>query len=211
MERSAHEELKMNVAAARAEIDFTAARKAMIDSQLRVSGVNEEPVLAAMASVPREDHVPEAARAFAYIDRAVALGDGHFLAAPLFYGRLLGEAQVARDDRVLVVDAGSGYLPALARTLADTVESADPAEASAKNRKRGDFSLLLIDGAVEQVPASLAARLADGARVVTGMVSRGVTRLAYGRKVGGEVALLPLAEMGIPILAEFDIPKGWSF
>ena len=141
----------------------------------------------------------------------MALGDGHFLAAPLFYGRLLGEAQAARDDRALVVAAGSGYLTALARTLADTVESADPAEASAKNRKRGDFSLLLIDGAVEQVPASLAARLADGARVVTGMVSRGVTRLAYGRKVGGEVALLPLAEMGIPILAEFDIPKGWSF
>lgn len=201
----------MNMAAARAESDFTTARKAMIDSQLRVSGVNDEPVLAALSDVPRENHVPESLHAFAYIDRAVALGDGHSLAAPLFYGRLLSEAQVARGDRVLVVDAGSGYLTALVRTLADTVETIDPAEAAAKSRKGGEFSLLLIDGAVEQVPASLAARLADGARVVTGMVSRGVTRLALGRKAGGEVALLPLAEMGIPVLSEFDAPKGWSF
>lgn len=201
----------MNVAAARAETDFTAARRAMIDCQLRVSGVNDEPVLAAMARVPREDHVPESARAFAYIDRAVPLANGRFIAAPLFYGRLLGEARPAPQDKVLVVDAGSGYLTALARALAGAVEAVDPAEAVAKSRKRGDFSLLLIDGAIEHLPAPLAARLADGARVATGLVSRGLTRLAVGRKAGGEVALLPLAEMGIPQLPVFAAAKGWSF
>jgi protein-L-isoaspartate(D-aspartate) O-methyltransferase len=211
MERSAHEELKMNVAAARAETDFTAARKAMIESQLRVSGVNEPSVLAAVAEVTRESHVPPAATAFAYIDRAVALDSGRFLAAPLFYGRLLSEAQIARDDKVLVVDAGSGYLSALANALADNVETIGVDEAVAQNRKKGGFTVLLVDGAIEQLPASLAARLEDGARIVTGLVTRGVTRLAFGRKVGGEVALLPLAEMGIPILGDFAIPKGWSF
>lgn len=201
----------MNVAAARAETDFPTARRAMIDCQLRVSGVSEEPVLAAMASVPRENYVPESARAYAYIDRAVPLANGRSIAAPLFYGRLLGEARISGQDKILVVDAGSGYLAALATALASSVEVVDPVEAVAKSRKRGDFTLLLIDGAVEELPAPLVARLGDGARVVTGLVSRGLTRLAVGRKAGGEIALLPLAEMGIPQLPEFAAAKGWSF
>lgn len=190
---------------------FAAARRSMIDSQLRVSGVNEDFVLAAMARVAREEFVPEGAKATAYIDRAVALGGGRFIAAPLFYGRLLGEAAPTAQDKVLIVDGGSGYLPALVGPLAGKVEVIDPAEAVAKTRKRGDFTLLLIDGAVEQVPASLSVRLADDARVVTGLVSRGVTRLARGRKAAGEIALLPLAEMGIPVLPEFAVEKGWTF
>ena len=47
--------------------------------------------------------------------------------------------------------------------------------------------------------------------MATGTVERGVTRLAVGRKVGGDVALLPIAEMGIPVLPAFARPKGWSF
>lgn len=191
--------------------NHAAARRAMIDSQLRVSGVNQDFVLAAMARVPRENHVAEDARALAYIDRAVPLPSGAFLAAPLFYGRLLGEAAPSAADKVLVVDAGSGYLAALAKQLAPQVEVTDPASAAVKSRKRGDFTLLLIDGAIEELPASLAARLTDGGRVATGLVTRGVTRLASGRKVAGEVALMPLAEMGIPILPDFAIALGWSF
>lgn len=190
---------------------FAAARRSMIDSQLRVSGVNDDFVLAAMARVAREDFVPESAKATAYIDRAVALGGGRFIAAPLFYGRVLGEAAPTAQDKVLIVDGGSGYLPALVGPLAGKVEVIDPAEAVAKSRKRGDFSLLLIDGAVEHLPATLSARLADDARVVTGLVSRGVTRLARGRKAAGEIALLPLAEMGIPVIPEFAVEKGWTF
>lgn len=190
---------------------FAAARRSMIDSQLRVSGVNEDFVLAAMARVPREDFVPESAKGCAYIDRAVALGGGRFIAAPLFYGRLLGEAAPTAEDKVLIVDGGSGYLPALVGPLAGKVDVIDPAEAAAKSRKRGDYTLLLIDGAVEHLPATLSARLADDARVVTGLVSRGVTRLARGRVAAGEITLLPLAEMGIPVLPEFAVEKGWSF
>ena len=52
----------------------TAARKAMIDSQLRTSGVNADFVLSRMGAVARENFVPASARGFAYIDRAIALG-----------------------------------------------------------------------------------------------------------------------------------------
>ena len=57
----------------------------------------------------------------------------------------------------------------------------------------------------------LVLRLTEGARVVTGTIVDGVTRLAVGVKAAGEVALLPLAEIGIPVLPEFAAPKSWSF
>lgn len=191
--------------------DFTAARRAMIDSQLRTSGVNEPWVLARMAAVPREDFVPEAARAVAYIDRAVPLEGGAMLAAPLVHARMLAEARPTPADRVLVVDGGSGYLPALLDGVAGSVVVTSAAEATGSGESGGDFTLLMIDGAVEHVPDGLAARLADDARVVTGLVKAGVTRLAIGRKAASAIALLPLAEIGMPRLAAFDKPKGWSF
>lgn len=192
-------------------IDQTAARRAMIDSQLRVSGVNDERVLAAMAAIPREDHVPRAARGHAYIDRAIPLGDGHALPAPLVHGMMLAEADVQSADKVLVVSSGSGYLAALAGRLAGKVESVDAAQAATMRRGIDCFTLLLVDGAVETLPDSLTCELAEGARIVTGLVEHGVTRLAAGRKIGGQVALAPLAEIGIPVLAEFAAPKKWSF
>ena len=51
-------EERANVADAGSE----AARRAMIDSQLRVSGINDPAILAAFLAVPREDFVPEARR-----------------------------------------------------------------------------------------------------------------------------------------------------
>jgi len=185
------------------------ARRAMIDSQLRVSGVNNPEVLAAMAAVPREDHVPAAMRANAYIDRAVALDDGHALPAPLVTGRTLQEAAVVSGEKVLVISA-AGYLGALVAQLGGAVTTLAPA-AAVSAKKGGPYSLILIDGAAEQLPASLAALLADDGRVVTGLAERGVTRLAVGCKAAGAISLLPLADVGMPILTEFAAPKTWSF
>ena len=69
--------------------DYEAARRAMIDSQLRTSGVNEEYILARMMAVPREDFVPEDKSSLAYVDRSISLDSRSFLASPLFYGKLL--------------------------------------------------------------------------------------------------------------------------
>ena len=192
-----------------AAIDSSAARRAMIDSQLRVSGVNDEWVLAAMGSVAREDYVPAAARGHAYIDRAVPLGGGRALPAPLVHGRMLSEAAPRADERVLVITGGSDYLAALVRTVAGSV-TVVPADQVTQGFG-GDYSLVLIDGAIEQLPAAVVQSLGEGGRIVTGLVERGVTRLAAGRKVAGAVSLLPIADMGIPVLPEFAAPKSWSF
>lgn len=199
----------MTITEDRPSASSEAARRAMIDSQLRTSGVNEPWVLAAMASVPREDFVPAAMRSAAYIDRAIPLENGRSLAAPLVQGKMLAEAAPKPADKALLVGDGAGYLAALLRPLVGTLDAVDPADASSAGA--GDYSLIVIDGAIEVLPDGLAARLAEGGRIVTGQVLRGVSRLAVGRKVGTEVSLLPLAELGIPILPEFAAPKRWSF
>lgn len=193
----------------RPQAQIDAARRAMIDSQLRTSGVNEPWVLAAMASVQREDFVPEAMRSAAYIDRAIPLGDGRFLASPLVHARMLAEAAPKAGDRALLVGDADGYLAALLRPLVGTLDAVAPAAAASVTAN--GYSLLVIDGAIEILPESLAASLEEGARVVTGQVVRGVTRLATGIKAAGQVSLLPLAEIGIPALPEFAAPKRWSF
>lgn len=189
---------------------FEDARRAMIDSQLRTSGVNEPFVLARMGTVPREEFVPEHSRAAAYADRAVRLPDGGALPAPLFHGLLLAEARPSSDDRVLVIDGGSGYLPALLEPMVDTLAVVSPEDAVA-GRIKSSPTLVLIDGAVEHLPEPLVRKLPDGTRVVTGLVERGVTRLAVGRKTGGVLGLVALAETGVPRLAAFDREAGWSF
>lgn len=189
---------------------FAEARRAMIDSQLRTSGVNEPYVLSAMARVAREDFVPAASRNAAYIDRAIPLGEGRFLAAPLVQGMMLAEAAPKSSDKALLIGDGTGYLAALLAPLVGSLDAVAPADAAAR-QGNGEYSLIVIDGAAEELPASIEKLLAEDGRVVTGLNERGVTRLAAGRKSAGAISLLPLAEIGIPILAEFTAPKRWSF
>jgi protein-L-isoaspartate(D-aspartate) O-methyltransferase len=192
-----------------AALDHPAARRAMIDSQLRTSGVNEPWVLAAMSALPRESFVPETLRGAAYIDRAIPLGDGRWLAAPLVHARFLAESVPTTTDRALLIGAADGYLAALLSPLVGSLDTLAPAKAT--EAPGAAYTLIVIDGAIEHLPDALAAALAEGGRLVTGTVTRGVTRLAVGRKVAGEVALLPLSDLGVPVLAEFATPKRWSF
>ncbi|MBT0668880.1 protein-L-isoaspartate O-methyltransferase [Novosphingobium profundi] len=185
------------------------ARRAMVSSQLRTSGINEPWVLTAMASVAREDFVPADWKAAAYIDRAVPLGEGRFLAAPLFYGAALTEADPTQAKKILLVGDANGYFAALLRTLVAQFDTITPAEALVAGP--GGYDLVIVDGAAEELPEALVARLEDGGRVVTGEILRGVSRLAVGCKTAGTLALLPVSEMGIPAVGEFAAPKRWTF
>ncbi|MBM3595753.1 MAG: protein-L-isoaspartate O-methyltransferase [Alphaproteobacteria bacterium] len=182
----------------------------MIDSQLRTSGVNEPWVLNAMASVPREQFVPAAMRDAAYIDRAIPLGNGSYLAAPLVHARMLAEANPEAGDKALLVGDEQGYLAVLLRPMVGSLHALSPEEAKGK-RGKGAYALLVVDGAVEDMPKAFASLLAEGGRIVTGVLERGVTRLAQGAKVGGEIALIPLAEIGIPVIDAYRAPRRWAF
>ncbi|MEO5972749.1 MAG: protein-L-isoaspartate O-methyltransferase, partial [Sphingomicrobium sp.] len=151
--------------------DFAAARAVMIDSQLRPEGVGDPAVLAAMAAVPRERFVPEAARALAYGDRAVPLGEGRSMMAPAALGLLLSALAPRSGERALVVGAGTGYAAALLAKIGLDVTALESSAALitakgqgiavvegplAEGHARGaPYDLILIDGAVEHVPHAL--------------------------------------------------------
>jgi protein-L-isoaspartate(D-aspartate) O-methyltransferase len=189
-------------------LGFDAARRAMIDSQLRVSGVNDPAILAAFASLPREEFVPADKRSIAYIDRAVPLGDGTVLAPALTHGQMLTAAAPVADDHVLVIGKSAAYLGALAAQLAAKVTVAAPDDDWSA---AAPYSLVLIDGAIEVAPDALVTALADHGRVVTGLIERGVARLAFGRRILGELVFTKLAEADFARLPEFAAKKSWSF
>ena len=189
-------------------VGFDGARRAMIDSQLRVSGVNDPAILPAFAAIAREDFVPAAARAIAYIDRAVPLGHGAVLAPALTHGQMLTAAVPLADDRVLVIGKPGAYLGALVAQLCASVTVAAPdGDWTHDNPGAAPYSLVLIDGAIGVVPAVLA----DQGRVITGLIERGVARLAIGRRAGGTLAFTTLAEADFAVLPEFAAKKSWSF
>ncbi|QPI71882.1 protein-L-isoaspartate O-methyltransferase family protein [Sphingobium sp. Cam5-1] len=208
------------------EQNFSSMRAAMVESQLRTSDVDDPRVIAVMARVPREDFVPAERRAMAYVDRSIPLSSGRALNPPLATGRLLKEAQVEEGDRVLLIGAATGYSAALLAALGaqvTAVETEDGPQLSGNGATvvRGPlqagapegapYDVLFIDGAVQEVPATLVGQLADGARVVTGLVERGVTRLCSGRVVSGILGLVSLTDLEMVVLPGFAAPERFVF
>jgi len=182
-------------------------RRAMIESQLRTSGVNEPWVLSAIARVAREDFVPVEHRANAYIDRSIPLSGGRAIPSPLFTGKAIAAAEPTKADKALVVSAGSQYLAEVIRPLVGSLDVVDAADIAAL--PGSGYALILIDGAAGEVPQALVDALAAGGRIVTGLDTKGVTHLALGRKTGTSVAFVTLSDIGIPAIPEFAAPKRW--
>jgi protein-L-isoaspartate(D-aspartate) O-methyltransferase len=165
-----------------------------------------------------------------YMDRAFPLSSGRVLNPPLATGQMLMVAAPSSTDRVLLIGAGTGYLAALlARRVAVVIaveEAADLANCfaanapdiqllrSANNAGAPDdapFDLVIIDGAIEELPQSLADQLIDGGRIVTGITDGPVSRLATGIKRGSHLTLRPLADMEIAALPGFARAKEFVF
>jgi protein-L-isoaspartate(D-aspartate) O-methyltransferase len=186
--------------------DYHLARRAMVESQLRPQAVTDAAVLAAMDTVPREDFVPAEARAFAYFDRSIPLADGGAMMPPAALGRLLSEASPQAGEAALVIGPATGYAAALLSAIGLDVKQAAPGEVPS-----GKFDLILIEGAIEEFPDSLAAKLAAGGRVATALVDRGVTRLAIGTSVGGAISLRTVADADVAPLAAYQRPRSFTF
>lgn len=183
-------------------VNFEDMRRFMVDSQLRTSGVTDAWVLAAMGRVPREDFVPAAHRSTAYMDRSITLHDGSVLNPAVSTALMLQSAEVGPDDNVLLVGPSGGYVAALLRARGAKLACVDAAnllDASAS----APYSLIIIDGAAEELPEALLAMAADGARVVTGVAEGAVTRLAKGYVRGQKIALKPFIDSEIAPLAAF--------
>jgi protein-L-isoaspartate(D-aspartate) O-methyltransferase len=100
-----------------------AARRQMIEQQVRAWDVLEARVLDALAAVPREHFVPEAYRGVAFADVAIPIGHGQCMLKPAVEGRILQALAPARGERVLEIGTGTGFFAACLAELAGGAES----------------------------------------------------------------------------------------
>ena len=210
-----------------------AMRHAMVASQLRTNAVSDQRVLVAMNTLPREVFVPAEVRDIAYRDTALPVAGGRAINLPMVTGRLLTEAYLERGDRVLLIGGAGGYAAAiLAQIVAEVVAVEEDAALLALARtalattpkvtvvdapltdghaEGGPYDVLVVDGAIEHVPDTLVHQVKAGGRVVTGLVERGVTRLASGRKTDGGFGLAPFMDSDCVVLPGFARPQGFRF
>jgi protein-L-isoaspartate(D-aspartate) O-methyltransferase len=208
---------------------FAARRQTMIDSQLRTVGIIDADVIRGFETVPREAFVPAPLANLAYADAALEVAPGRFLLEPLVLGLLLENARVTAADRVLVIGAATGYSAAVVAALGARVLAleSDPALA-ARAREAGietvegplsggwpaaaPFDVMIFEGAIEFVPAPLAAQLAPGGRVAAVLRKDGVGSAFAGPVLAdGSIGGLAFLEVAARPLPGFSRPRGFSF
>jgi protein-L-isoaspartate(D-aspartate) O-methyltransferase len=103
-------------------MDIEQARYNMVEQQIRPWDVLDQDVLNLLFKIRREDFVPEAHRALAFVDMEIPLGHGQAMWTPKLEARVIQELAIRPTDRVLEIGTGSGYLTALlAMNAADVV------------------------------------------------------------------------------------------
>ncbi|MFZ3043051.1 MAG: protein-L-isoaspartate O-methyltransferase [Thiobacillus sp.] len=123
-------------------MDIEQARYNMVEQQIRPWDVLDQDVLDLLLKVRREDFVPQAHQALAFVDMEIPLGHGQAMWTPKLEARVLQELAIRPTDRVLEIGTGSGYLTALLASQAASVVSVDifpefTADATRKLRAHG--------------------------------------------------------------------------
>ncbi len=190
--------------------DWAGARRAMVETQLRARGIRDERVLRAMAEIPREAFVPEAAVEQAYGDEPVQIGWSQTISQPYMTALMAQLLELTGTETVLEVGTGSGYAAALLGALAARVvsleivpELADWARANLARAGR-DFNIVVIseDGSsghsplapyhaisvaagAPDIPPALLDQLNDPGRLVIPVGDRQDQELRVVQKQGG--------------------------
>lgn len=221
-------------------VDFAKARTAMVDCQIRTVDVTDYDVLDAFAAIPREIFVPEGLRPLAYIDEDMLVSapgeDPRYVmeAGPL--ARLVQLADILPTDSVLDVGSATGYSAAILGRLARSVVALESSEALASRAREtlhelgaenvavaigpldggwaatAPYDVILIEGAVEFIPAALNDQLAEGGRIIAVVGSRGLAAKAmiYTRS-GGSVSGRPVFNTHVKPLPGFARPPAFVF
>jgi len=167
-----------------------AARRRMVERQLRARGIEDERVLEAMAEVPREEFVPEELRGRAYADSALPIGEEQTISQPWIVAAICQALELRGPELVLEIGTGSGYSAAVLSLLASHVVSIERHETLSRSAaavlasqgirnvelivgdgslgvpERGPFDAIAVHATAPMPPAALQAQLAEGGRLV---------------------------------------------
>jgi protein-L-isoaspartate(D-aspartate) O-methyltransferase len=212
------------------------ARFNMIEQQIRPWEVLDQGVLSLLAVVRREEFVPPAYRALAFIDTEVPLPEQQCMLAPRVEARLLQELRLQAHESALEVGTGSGYMAALMAHQSQRVTTLEirPALASmarANLQRAGvvnaqvieadgakgpaaqaPFDAIVLSGSVADVPAALLAQLKVGGRLVAIVGQEPVMRaLLVTRVAEQQYKRVELFDTFAPRLDGFGEPTRFQF
>lgn len=217
-------------------VDYATARMNMVESQLRTNRVTNLRLLDAFENVPRERFVPESLKSIAYVDEDLRVKDDRYLMEPMVLARLLNDGAPTSTDVMLIVGCLTGYACAIAARVAATVVGLESDEELARQAERnltdlgvdnavvvrgnlrdgqpkqGPYNIIVVNGAVEEVPQGLFDQLADGGRLTTVMRDRpGMGKATIFERYGDAIGRRTMFDAGTPVLPGFHKEKGFVF
>lgn len=176
---------------AEVKMNIEQARFNMIQQQIRPWDVLDPAVLKLLATVKREDFVPEGFKELAFADVEVPLNaSGQTMLPPKMEARILQELGICSTDTVLEIGTGSGFMAALLAANAESVISIeiDPAQAETARSNlrqagianvsvetgdgalgwpaRGPYDAIVLSGSMPTLPSELLQQLKPGGRLV---------------------------------------------
>jgi protein-L-isoaspartate(D-aspartate) O-methyltransferase len=213
--------------------DFAAARRMMVDGQVRTADVTDLRLIAAMSELPRERFVPDNKAELAYLDLDLPAGEGEggvarCLLKPMVLAKLIQMADIAEDDRVLDVGCASGYSSALLAQLAGSVVALEESRSLARMAERalagfpnakvvvgplvagwpaaGPYDVILMQGASDIVPDALLRQLKDGGRLacILGPGPQRKAMLYRKADADNDVSGRPMFDAAAPLLPGFN-------
>jgi protein-L-isoaspartate(D-aspartate) O-methyltransferase len=214
--------------------DFSAARRNMVDGQVRTADVTDLRIISAMFAVPRETFLPPAKAGLAYLDLDVSVGEGgRRLLKPMLLAKLIQAADLAGTDRVLDVGCTSGYAAAVLARIAGQVVALEQDAALAKAARvalaalpnvavqsgaltegwpqSAPYDAIVIEGAVEFAPGMLMRQLKDGGRLVCVLGAGPSAKAMLYRRSGQDFGGRAIFDAAAPLLPGFVKPPQFAF
>jgi protein-L-isoaspartate(D-aspartate) O-methyltransferase len=220
-------------------LDFAAARRMMVDGQVRTADVTDPRILSAMLDLPREQFFPEDKASLAYLDLDVPVNEAggpvRRLLKPMVLAKLIQTANLAETDHVLDVGCATGYSTAVLGRLAGSVVGLEEdaalvrqasgmlAGAGVTNAKvvtgalikgwpaEGPYDVILLEGATETVPSALVEQLKIGGRLAC-VLGRGQPGKAMiYRRAEGDFSGRAVFDAAAPLLPGFAKPQEFVF
>ena len=217
-------------------MDLEQARFNMIEQQIRPWDVLDAHVLHLLSVVKREDFVPVAHKALAFVDMEIPLPGGQLMLAPRVEARLLQDLAVQKHEKVLEVGSGSGYMAALLAHRAQrviTLEIDNGLAALARSNLQlsgihnaevrhldgargvpaeGPFDIILLSGSLSEVPPSLLSHLKIGGRLAAIIGDQPMMRATFVTRLGdSQFRTLQPWDTVAPRLKNFPEPSRFSF
>jgi protein-L-isoaspartate(D-aspartate) O-methyltransferase len=117
-------------------VDFSIARRNMVERQIKGRGVKDPLVLQAMLTVPRHLFVEEALQGQAYSDFPLPIGEKQTISQPYMVAMMTEALLLKSGEKVLEIGTGSGYQAAVLARIASRVYTVERFPVLARRARR---------------------------------------------------------------------------